>query len=199
MIFAEYRKASSRTAGKDLLPENRDKGLNCAAMGMCGEAGEISDIVVDILHNKSISISEEYAVNLKKESGDVLWYIGHACNVMGWAQADDVEMSEFQNYDLAKYSGDKLDGLATASIELSASCGSFIDIVKKIQHHKVDMTRDMESRMRVAVVRSLVILARIANIMGWDFSDVAQMNIDKLLKRYPAGFTKEDSLKRVDA
>lgn len=197
MKFSEYRNLASRTGGKDLLPENKEKGLNCAAMGMCGESGELSEAIIDIV-SRSGDPSEDHKGNLKKESGDVLWYIAHACNVMGWAMIDDFSFDEMQNSDIAKISDYNIANLTTAAIELSASCGSFIDVVKKIQHHRIDMTKDLESKMKVMAVRSVMILARISNIMYWNFSDVANANIEKLRKRYPSGFTTEDSLKRAD-
>lgn len=80
----DYQLAAARTGGSDLLPENRDKGLNCAALGVAGEAGEVADLVKKIQHH-GIPMDE---ARLRKEFGDVLWYIAHACNVMGWTLED---------------------------------------------------------------------------------------------------------------
>lgn len=82
--FSEYQRAAARTGGSDLKPENRDKGLNCAAMGLAGEAGEVCDLVKKVQHHRA----PLDAAKLQKELGDVLWYLAHACNVMGWSLGD---------------------------------------------------------------------------------------------------------------
>ena len=44
----------------------------------------------------------------------------------------------------------------------------------------------------------LWMIAEFCTVNGWQMGDIAQMNIDKLKKRYPAGFTAEKSLHRVE-
>lgn len=85
--FDAYQRAAARTGGRDLLPENRDKGLNCAALGLCGEAGEFADHVKKAQHHR-LGIDAKRDEAMRKELGDVLWYIAHACNVMGWRMED---------------------------------------------------------------------------------------------------------------
>jgi NTP pyrophosphatase (non-canonical NTP hydrolase) len=84
MTWSDYQREAARTGGSDLRPENRDKGLNCAAMGLAGESGEVCDLVKKVQHHRQ-PLDE---TKLKKELGDVLWYIAHACNVMGWTMED---------------------------------------------------------------------------------------------------------------
>lgn len=83
ICFQDYQHEARRTGGRDLLPENRDKGLNCAALGLCGEAGEFADHVKKAQHHR-LGIDADREAKMKKELGDVLWYLAHACNVMGW-------------------------------------------------------------------------------------------------------------------
>ena len=84
LTWESYQREAARTGGRDLLPENRDKGLNCAAMGLAGEAGEVCDLVKKVQHHRQ-PLDE---TKLRKELGDVLWYLAHACNVMGWKLED---------------------------------------------------------------------------------------------------------------
>jgi len=90
--FAQYQERAARTGGSDLLPANRDKGLNCAALGLCGESGEFADLVKKIQHHRH-ELNAERTEKLKKELGDVLWYVAHACNVMGWEMSDVADMN----------------------------------------------------------------------------------------------------------
>ena len=69
--FREYQREAARTGGSDLTPGNEDKGLNCAAMGLAGEAGEVCDLVKKWQHHRAPRDVEK----LQKELGDVLWYL----------------------------------------------------------------------------------------------------------------------------
>ena len=40
-------------------------------------------------------------------------------------------------------------------------------------------------------------IAEYSTAMGWNLDDIAKMNIDKLKKRYPAGFNEEQSKHRA--
>lgn len=51
-----------------------------AAMGLCGESGEVSEILKKhLLHGKDLNRDE-----LLKELGDVLWYLFHTLNVFNF-------------------------------------------------------------------------------------------------------------------
>lgn len=55
------------------------KGLN-AALGLTGESGEFNDMLKKwIFHAKDLDTE-----HLKKELGDVCWYIALACDAFGW-------------------------------------------------------------------------------------------------------------------
>lgn len=56
--------------------------LLTGAMGMCGEAGEFSEIVKKVLfHSKPLT--EEVHAHLIKELGDVIWYWTNTCRALG--------------------------------------------------------------------------------------------------------------------
>ena len=49
------------------------------AMGLCGESGEVADLLKKhIFHGEDLDLD-----NLKKELGDVCWYIAQICNAAG--------------------------------------------------------------------------------------------------------------------
>ena len=108
MTMDDYQHEASRTGGSDLKPENREKGLNCAAMGLAGESGEVCDLVKKWQHHRAPRDEKK----LRKELGDVMWYLAHACNVMGWS------MSDIAAENVAKLRARYPDGFTTqASIE----------------------------------------------------------------------------------
>lgn len=106
--FDEYQKNAARTAGSDLLPENKDKGLNCAALGLAGEGGEVADLVKKVQHH-GIKFDSVIEMKLKKELGDILWYIAHACNVMGYG------LQEIALMNVEKLKARYPDGFSTAA------------------------------------------------------------------------------------
>lgn len=103
--FADYQREAARTGGSDLLPENRRDGLSCAGLGVAGEAGEVADIIKKHIHHRA----PRDVAKLRKELGDVLWYLAHACNVMGW-RLDDIAAEN-----VAKLRARYPDGFSTAA------------------------------------------------------------------------------------
>lgn len=86
MTFNEYQKKALETAifNKDPL---MDKTI--WAMGISGEAGEILEKWKKIVAYKDGKITDEDIEGLKKELGDVLWYVAllaHSLNI----ELDDV-------------------------------------------------------------------------------------------------------------
>ena len=67
-------------------PEKYDLGeIFNACVGLSGEVGELNDMVKKwVFHEKSLD-----ELHLKKELGDVLWYVAMMCHAMHW-ELDDV-------------------------------------------------------------------------------------------------------------
>jgi NTP pyrophosphatase (non-canonical NTP hydrolase) len=88
----EYQKKAVFTANKDATQfldirmdqcctQGIDMGLALnACFGMAGEVGEFNDIVKKwIFHGKELDKE-----HLRKELGDICWYIALACEAFGW-------------------------------------------------------------------------------------------------------------------
>lgn len=90
---------------------------------------------------------------------------------------------------------DKKDVLINGVMGLCGESGEVIDIVKKhlAQGHDLDVAKIAKELGDVAWY-----LAETAYAIGYDLETVCQMNIDKLNRRYPHGFSTERSLKRED-
>lgn len=71
MDFKDYQKKSRKTA---LYP---DVGSNFIypTLGLTGEAGEVSDKIKKVLRDDGGEVSSEKREEIKKELGDVLWYV----------------------------------------------------------------------------------------------------------------------------
>lgn len=88
---------------------------------------------------------------------------------------------------------DKKDILINGVMGLCGESGEAIDIVKKhlAQGHELDTAHLAKELGDIAWY-----LAETATAIGYSLSDILQMNIDKLKKRYPNGFSTDQSLHR---
>ena len=80
MRFDEYQSKSQETAGK-FSEEERNFWILISALGLAGEAGEVADYM-----KKVYGHGHEFdPVKLKKELGDVLWYIADVSSKYGFS------------------------------------------------------------------------------------------------------------------
>jgi NTP pyrophosphatase (non-canonical NTP hydrolase) len=70
MTFSEYQKESRRTAGYTLKPL-----YIYPTLGLVGEAGEVAEKIKKLIRDKNQEVSDADREAIKKELGDVLWYM----------------------------------------------------------------------------------------------------------------------------
>ena len=80
MQMNEYQEAAARTINKTLW---QNQQAYHALHGMASEIGELHG-----LYQKSYQGHELRASHLKKELGDLLWFIAEYCTAMGWTLED---------------------------------------------------------------------------------------------------------------
>lgn len=82
-----------------------------------------------------------------------------------------------------------------AILGLAGEIGEVCDLVKKERYHghALNSTTVMDELGDI-----LWYCALLANSFGWTLDDVAQLNIEKLRKRYPEGFDDARSIERYD-
>ena len=71
MTFNDYQKETNKTA---IYP---DRGHNFVypVLGMVGEAGEVAEKIKKVWRDKNNVVSDDDKTEIKKEMGDVLWYL----------------------------------------------------------------------------------------------------------------------------
>lgn len=84
MRFEEYQKESRRTA----LYPNAGNNFIYPTLGLCGEAGEVSEKIKKILRDKDGNVDEETRLAIKGELGDVLWYASQLASELGLSLED---------------------------------------------------------------------------------------------------------------
>lgn len=85
MTFEEYQKDSRKTA---LYPTIGEKFIY-PTLGLAGEAGEVAEKIKKVMRNDGGVVSDEKKEEIKKELGDVLWYVTQLATDLG-IDLDDV-------------------------------------------------------------------------------------------------------------
>lgn len=89
MEINEYQELAMKTLNPNL---NQQDILINAVMGLCGEAGEATDLVKKHLFQNHEFNKEEFV----KELGDIAWYLAEACTAV------DVKLEEVLEKNITK-------------------------------------------------------------------------------------------------
>ena len=106
--FNDYQDLAMSTA---VYPQ-RGSNLAYPALGLNGEAGEVAEKVKKILRDKGGVLDDEMRKALKKELGDVLWYVAAMCSEAGLRMGEVAELNisklrDRQTRDMLHGSGDE--------------------------------------------------------------------------------------------
>lgn len=174
MDLAAYQTAAMRTSNND-----HDRVKN-GALGLIGETGEIVDIIKKHLFQSGkdapLPVDE-----LKKECGDVLWYIAETCSGLGTSMQTVL---------------DHINTAGCAPADMEECAITMMECALYIYHRKGMPNAKL---MLMRVVGDLYLhLVMLCHYAGLTLAEVADANIRKLEKRYPAGFDPERSLHRAE-
>lgn len=86
--------------------------------------------------------------------------------------------------------------LTSAALGLSGESGEIADHVKKIVYHGHPLDDDTRDKIAKEIGDILWYCAIGSRAIGLTLSEIASMNVEKLRKRYPDGFTTERSRTR---
>ena len=89
MDFNDYQKLSRETA---FYPD-MDENFIYPTLGLVGEAGEIAEKVKKIMRDSGGVITDEARELLKKELGDVLWYVAQLSTEFGFKLDEVAEVN----------------------------------------------------------------------------------------------------------
>ena len=102
MNFKEYQTQTKETA---IYP----KGFTYPALGLSGEAGEVAEHIKKALRDDDGKMTPERKEKLKKELGDVLWYLSQLSTELG------LDLAEVAQCNLDKLAGRKSKGTLQGS------------------------------------------------------------------------------------
>lgn len=95
MDFKEYQKESRLTAKYPNIGGN----FVYPTLGLVGESGEVAEKVKKIFRDQSGIVTEEVKENIKKELGDVLWYLSQL------ATEFEMDLDEVASFNIKKLQG----------------------------------------------------------------------------------------------
>ena len=104
MDFNTYQKNARLTAQYPNLGSN----YIYPTLGLVGEAGEVAEKVKKVMRDKKGVFDDESKKGLKKELGDVLWYISNLCTEFKFS-LDDIALQNLEKLKLRAAKG-KISG-----------------------------------------------------------------------------------------
>jgi len=97
MDFKEYQEKSKETA----IYPNRGHNFIYPTLGLTGESGEVAEKIKKVLRDKNGVIDEETREEIKKELGDVLWYLAQIASEL------NLSLDEVAKFNLKKLASRK--------------------------------------------------------------------------------------------
>ena len=180
MNIYDYHRAAMRTSPKD----GHDK-LKNGMMGLIGETGEIVDVVKKFLF-QSTPDAQLPAKQLENELGDVMWYLAELADGM------DCQLGGLcPSFSLMDECANKLKlppGLEDVVLSMSESAVNIARLVSKNRPFKIQ--QEMRYMMKLC--------SWLARIAGTSLEKAADVNIAKLLERYPVEFDPKISMARYE-
>jgi len=79
MTFEEYQTQSRKTA----IYPNLGNNYIYPVLGLSGESGEVAEKIKKVIRDNGGVVSEEKKQEIKKELGDVLWYVAQISSELG--------------------------------------------------------------------------------------------------------------------
>ena len=100
MDFKTYQKQARLTAQYPNLGSNNIY----PTLGLVGEAGEVAEKVKKVIRDKKGIFDDESKKGIKKELGDVLWYLSNLCNEFDFS-LEDVALQNLEKLRIRKSKG----------------------------------------------------------------------------------------------
>jgi len=88
MTFDEYQKLSRETAIYPRDDKNFNYPITYPALGLVSEAGEVAGKIKKIYRDNEGKFEDKHREEIKKELGDVLWYVAQLSSEMGLSMKD---------------------------------------------------------------------------------------------------------------
>jgi NTP pyrophosphatase (non-canonical NTP hydrolase) len=108
-----------------------------------------------------------------------------------------MNLNQYQEHALRTHNErlSQVQSLANYALGLTGEAGEVADHIKKGIFHGHEMNRH---ELAKELGDCLWYIANLSHMAGFTLDQIAEMNVTKLMKRYPDGFSKEKSVNRVE-
>jgi NTP pyrophosphatase (non-canonical NTP hydrolase) len=108
-----------------------------------------------------------------------------------------MKMNQYQDLTArtAPHFDDLVEEITAWTMGIAGESGEIADFVKKAVWHKHPWDHE---KLAYELGDLMFYISRLANVIGYSLDEIAVMNIKKLYRRYPDGFSPEASLNRRD-
>lgn len=179
--FKDYQKLAIATA----IYPNLGNNITYPVLGLVGETSELYDKIHNTFKDKSFCIDAEIIKDIKKEIGDVFWYISAICHELRMHLDIDKEMEKN-----SEVIGDCHKEFMSYMIMNS---GRIAEICKKMIRDDKGVLTEQRKDMFICQINYLVRnLYVVTKCLGINVIEVLQMNIDKLYSRKDRGKLQGD-------
>jgi NTP pyrophosphatase (non-canonical NTP hydrolase) len=89
MTFDEYQREARTTAQYPDMGQN----IYYPTLGLAGEAGEVAEKIKKLMRDDQGVLTPERRAALKKELGDVLWYVAALCSELSLGMGEVAEQN----------------------------------------------------------------------------------------------------------
>lgn len=182
MTGNEYQEMAMRTCS---IPyDHRYDRLTHGVLGLCSETQEFNEAFRD--YTQGLETSSDHS---KKELGDITWMIAE---ILVAIESPMTPIKEYAELNTRSRNCDIVDS-HIAREDMRRASAEIADILQKVyQGHQRD-----DAKIRLESERAIRCVAVLATFLGTSLDEVMTMNIAKLKKRYPEGFTPFRSMNRV--
>ena len=171
MKFTEYQLLAQRTSNPEL---DERQHIENGALGLCGEAGEVADLIKKMFMQGHALDKDEVI----EELGDVAWYCAElATHAKLVIRMDNMERVVYDSIPLTE--------------KVTRLCYNAANTAAMFFYVKTE-----EKLHKQMLERTLGVCRVIAGEMGVSMSEVCKRNLEKLLRRYPEKFSTERSVNR---
>lgn len=190
----DYERAVQRTAPQAQVHYQR---LVNFWLGLAGESGEVLDWIKKVKFHGTAPVREQ----LVGELGDLLWYVTAFANELGFSLIDVFSFPATDSHRWEDVDA-RLTGGAIDKKRYQNDAYLFTALVG-LQTEVAKLGRALKSSEPRAELLSVLhaLVQHTAVIMGHfdiTFTECVRANVDKLLRRYPDGFSHSASRARVD-
>lgn len=178
-------------AVKERLSDVRNIRLIHASAGITSEIAELLELQDKAFREEMGQVVLD-RVNLMEECGDILWYVGIACDALNCT--DTVAAEKDYKINKIKYDYDLANSVYSTAATLAMHAGVFADLaIKKFCFYGKPFNADPLIE-RLTSIHSLV--QALLQESGYTLEDARERNIAKLKARYGEKFSEAAALER---